>query len=270
MTSRVGALNGVRLLEAAPELGSRLTGDQLAQAQRHAILATVTLDPGHWKLERLRDNAAVHGEIRGFLVLSGVLTTEVTIAGRACIRLLTPRELVLTDGADADSVAASWGWAVLETAQIAILDDRLLVIAQHWPHLLSALLQRAGQQSQYALLQQAISQLPRVEDRLLALLWSIADRRGIVRSDGVWIDLPLTHETIAQMIGARRPTVTLGLRGLIDQGLLRADKDGWLVDPASLEIISPSVPTAESAGLSAPEQRQTRGLGHFRDHSAEP
>jgi CRP/FNR family cyclic AMP-dependent transcriptional regulator len=51
-------------------------------------------------------------------------------------------------------------------------------------------------------------------DRLLALMWSLADRRGIVREDGVYVPLSLTHETLAQMIGARRPTVTLGLKAL--------------------------------------------------------
>jgi CRP/FNR family transcriptional regulator, cyclic AMP receptor protein len=238
-----GAVHGVRLLSADPELGSRLPADQLAQAQRHAILAAITLPPGRWELGQLRDHGAVRGEIRGFIVLSGALTTEVTIINRTCIRLLAPHELVLIDEASG-SIPADWGWSVLRAARIAVLDERLLIIARHWPRLLDAILERAGQQSQHALLQQAISQLPRVEDRLLALLWSIADRWGVVRPDGVWIDLPLTHETIARMIGARRPTVSLGLRALADQDLLHTEKDGWLINHDSLNNISPH-PQAE-------------------------
>lgn len=234
---RDGAVRGVSLLTADPELGRGLTEDQLEDARRHAVLAAVTLGPGRWELDQLRDHATIQGEVQGFLVLSGVLMTEVTIASRTCMRLLAPQEFVLIDTTDG-SLPANWGWSVLRTAQIAVLDDRLVVIARRWPQLMIALLQRAGRQSQYALLQQAISQLPRAEDRLLALLWSIADRWGIVRSDGVRVDLPLTHETLAQMIGARRPTVTLGLRALVNRGLLSTDKDGWLIDQASLEVVS--------------------------------
>jgi CRP/FNR family cyclic AMP-dependent transcriptional regulator len=90
-------------------------------------------------------------------------------------------------------------------------------------------------------MQQAIGQLPRVEDRLLALMWSIADRRGVVRRDGIWVHLPVTHATLAQMIGARRPTVSLGLRTLSERGFLTAENGGWLLSRASLaEFASPS------------------------------
>ena len=229
-------VRGVSLLTADPDLGRRLPEDQFEQAQRGAVLAAVTLSPGRWEPDQLGDSAAVRGEIRGFFVLSGVVMTEVSIASRTCMRLLAPQEIVLI-GATDGSLPASWGWSVLKAAQIAVLDDRLLIIARRWPQLVIALLERAGRQSQSALLQQAISQLPRAEDRLLALLWSIADRWGTVRADGVWVGLPLTHEALAQMIGARRPTVTLGLRALVNQGLLTADKDGWLIDHASLEVI---------------------------------
>jgi CRP-like cAMP-binding protein len=81
---------------------------------------------------------------------------------------------------------------------------------------------------------EGVSQLPRVEDRLLALMWSLADRRGIVRRDGIWVHLAITHDALAQMIGARRPTVSLGLKSLNAQGLLRPEADGWLIARASL------------------------------------
>ncbi len=100
------------------------------------------------------------------------------------------------------------------------------------------------------MLQKAISQLPRVEDRLLALMWSFADRRGIVRPDGIWVHLAITHDALAQMIGARRPTVSLGLKSLSAQGLLRPEADGWLIARASLaEFGSPD-------GASGTDQRQ--------------
>ena len=56
----------------------------------------------------------------------------------------------------------------------------------------------------------------------------------MVRADGVWVHLPVTHATLAQMIGARRPTVSLGLRALSESGHVVAQDGGWLISPASL------------------------------------
>jgi hypothetical protein len=84
---------------------------------------------------------------------------------------------------------------------------------------------------------QAISQRPRVEDRLVALFWHFADRWGRRRSADIAIDLPLTHEALGRLIGARRPTVSLGLRQLSDDGLLRREGDSWVLSIASVEAL---------------------------------
>lgn len=124
---------------------------------------------------------------------------------------------------------------MLEPTTIAVLDERLEVIARHWPSLMTAMVIRGADQTRHALLQQTISQLPRVEDRLLALMWSLADHRGIVRPDGVFVPLSLKHQTLAQMIGARRAPVTLGLKALGERGVLRATGNGWLLALDSTE-----------------------------------
>lgn len=245
-------VSGVRLLEVDPELGERLTGDELREARQHALLASIALGPGRWELDRLREDDAVRGEVHGLLMLSGVLMAEVSIAGQSCMRLVVPREIVLLDELDIAALPTGWGMVVPRYARLVVLDDRLLVIAQHWPRLLSAILKRAGQHTQHGLLQQAISQLPRVEHRLLALLWSIAEWQGVVRPDGVWVPMTLTHETLAQMVGARRPTVSLGLRALAEQGMLRAEKDGWLIAADSVQLLSPSSQEAAPGDVRCP------------------
>ena len=232
------ALSGVHgavaaRIEADPDLGSELSQEEFAEAQRHVVVPTVTIDPGVWDVQQLRTTAGVQGEVRGFLVLNGSVTIDLAIGGLVCTRLLTPGELVLLDGWESDSIPVRAGWTVLEPSRIAILDQRQFVTICRWPGLMATVLKRAAQQVRHALLQQAIGQLPRVEERLLALLWSIADRQGVVRSDGVWVHLPVTHATLAQMIGARRPTVSLGLRALSDQGLITAQRGGWLLAAGS-------------------------------------
>ncbi len=227
--------NGIAMLDVEPDLGRDLSGPALEEARRHAVLPAVTLEPGPWTKDDLRAADGVRGDVHGFLLVEGALTMNVSIADRSCARFVTPRELVLLDGLVSESVPATWGWSALERSRLAVLDERLLLIARRWPSLLAALLKRAAQQTSQTLLQQAISQLPRVEDRLLMLFWSIADRQGVVRGDGIWVRLPVTHDTIARMIGARRPTVSLGLSRLAEQNLLRAVDDGWLIDRTSMD-----------------------------------
>lgn len=226
---------GVRLLDVDPDFGAELTADEMEEAQRHVVFPTLRLEKGLWEIDRLRDAHGVRGEPRGFIVVAGTVSVDLAIAGQVCTRLITTRELVLLDGSPVDSIPVEPGWSVLDSAVLAVLDDRLAIIGSRWPDLMNGILKRAAQQVRHALLQQAISQLPRVEDRLLALLWSIADRQGVVRSDGVWVHLPVTHAALAQMIGARRPTVSLGLRALTERGLVRAENGGWLISPDSID-----------------------------------
>jgi CRP/FNR family transcriptional regulator, cyclic AMP receptor protein len=227
--------HGVRLLDVDPDFGTDLTGEQLADVRQHVVLPTIRLEKGLWETDQLREAHGVRGEPRGFLVVAGTVSVDLAIAGQVCTRLITARELVLLDGWQEDSIPVQSGWSVLDSAVLAVLDDRLAVIGARWPGLMNAILRRAAQQVRHALMQQAISQLPRVEDRLLALLWSVADRQGVVRGDGIWIHLPVTHATLAQMIGARRPTVSLGLRALSERGLVKAENGGWLISPDSIE-----------------------------------
>lgn len=53
------------------------------------------------------------------------------------------------------------------------------------------------------------------------LLWHLADRWGRVRSDGVIVALDLTHSVLAELVAARRPTVTRSLSELADKGWWR-------------------------------------------------
>lgn len=44
------------------------------------------------------------------------------------------------------------------------------------------------------------------------------------------LDVPLTHEAIGRLVVAKRPTITLALRRLADEGALRRTADGrWLL-----------------------------------------
>jgi len=244
------------LVDVDPDLGDGLSAAELVHARRLVLLPGLELESGDWETEVLERTLGVRGHIHGFLLVSGALTLDVSVASRVCARLITPGELVLLDGLHVDSVQSAWGWSALEVSRLAIFDERLLAIGHHWPALLGAILTRAAAQTRQAHYQQAISQLPRVEDRLLALFWSLADRLGTAGTDGVRVPLPLKHDAIARMIGARRPTVTLGLHSLATRHLLVREPEGWLLDRRSLQGLTQpeaQVPTAASRSAFSPD-----------------
>lgn len=239
---------GVRLLVVDPDLGKDLEAEALQEAREQAVFPDIELPEGPLELQALRGAEHVRGQLQGYYIIEGSLTVNLQMSGRTCTRLIGPRELVLLDGIETDSIPVKWNWGVLAPARLALLDERLLTIARRWPLLMSAILERAAHQTRNAFLQQAISQLPRVEERLLALFWSIADRQGVVRPDGVWLELPATHDTLAHMVGAQRPTVSLGLTRLAEGGLVKADGTGWLLARDSLDAFADPPTNPEDSG----------------------
>jgi CRP/FNR family cyclic AMP-dependent transcriptional regulator len=54
----------------------------------------------------------------------------------------------------------------------------------------------------------AIVQQARVRIRVHMLFWHLASRWGYVGPEGTILPLPLTHDVLAQLVAARRPTVS--------------------------------------------------------------
>ena len=63
-----------------------------------------------------------------------------------------------------------------------------------------------------------------------ALLWHLADRFGRVRPDGVALQIPLKHATMAKLLAATRPSVSSALVDLASRGEIeRLPGGGWLL-----------------------------------------
>jgi len=78
---------------------------------------------------------------------------------------------------------------------------------------------------------------PRVDMRLHMLFWHLADRWGRVRADGTIVPLRLSHSVLADLVAARRPTVSSALSDLAERELVRPLDEGWLLSgepPAEL------------------------------------
>jgi len=120
-------------------------------------------------------------------------------------------------------------WTALTPVRLALLDDEFFERTARWPEIAATLLQRAGRLGQRLALRGAIETLS-VDARLLASFWLWASQWATVAGQGVVLRIPLSHERIARLIHARRPTVTSAIGRLRGSGLIHQRPDGsWLL-----------------------------------------
>lgn len=223
----------ISVLDADPELGSELDAEAKELARRHAVAVVHALGPGPLEITL---NGATARPALGLLVLDGLITRDVELAGRSTTELLGVGDVIRPwdDDASLDPLPGSVRWQVLEPARVAVLDRRFAAVAGRWPSVLDTVVARATRRSRSLAVQRAIAQVPRVDARVLVLLWQLADRFGKVSPQGVRVPLQLTHETLGKLVGARRPSVTTALGVLAKKGLVERTDGGWLLhgDPA--------------------------------------
>jgi len=133
-------------------------------------------------------------------------------AGEVLVALVPTRATVLTEG----------------------LRDRLLAIPGAAPVLFDALATTVRQKHRTI---EALAR-PHHLDRLRAKLLQLAADHGVVGPDGVRLDLPLTHELLAEMVGSARETVTRSLDELQSEGFItrRGRSYRLTVDPDHLPM----------------------------------
>jgi CRP/FNR family cyclic AMP-dependent transcriptional regulator len=216
-----GAWSSVRLLDVEPDLAAGLSDADRARASRFAVRA-IGVETGPWS-----PPDPLHGAM-GVVVLCGQLIRTGQTFARPDIHLLGPGDV-----AECRSLSNSDGqWRALQSAQLAVLDDRFVLAARRWPALMTGLAHRLFEAQQEQHTRAAICAMPRVDERILALLCHLAGRWGHVTTDGVTLTLPVTHEVLGALIGSRRPTVSLALKALDHEQLLTRHDDGTWVLPA--------------------------------------
>ena len=246
----------IPLLEADAELGEGLVDGELEAATRTIAVHAHTLEPGPW------DPSEERWPVRpalGLLILEGVMTRDIVFAGRTTTELLGAGDVLRPweDDVQFDPLPFGVAWHIHEPTRVALLDSRVALATARWPVLAGALSGRHVRRARGLAFQLAIAQLPRVDDRLLVLLWALAERWGRVSPAGVRLPLALPHRTLATLVGARRPSVTTALSGLARDGLVERTEEGWLLhgDPADVfpgrlhTPIPPRAPAAEALGL---------------------
>jgi hypothetical protein len=165
----------------------------------------------------------------GAFVLNGLLAVNLRVGEQAGMRLLGPGDVISAGAFPASMLLADWSCRAAAPTRLAMLGKDVLVGAHRWPRLIAGLHARTGEQIERVAVQLAICQLPRVEDRLLALFWLLAEQWGRVTPHGTVLPLALTHETLGALVGARRPTITLALGELANRGAVVRQGRAWLL-----------------------------------------
>ncbi len=218
----------MKILDEDPELGELLDGRRLKLARESVRARSMSFPDGPW------DPPAWPDTVRsglGLLLLDGLLVRRVQISGRYAAELLGPGDVLRpwqVDDAVA-SVSRSSGWRCLSDCTAAVLD---LEFARHiapYPEVQGQLMARTLRRSRHLAITIAILNQPRIDRRLLMLLWHLADRWGVMRGGEVLLPTQLPHALLAELLAARRPTVTTALGALQHDGRITHAPHGWVL-----------------------------------------
>jgi hypothetical protein len=221
------------ILQLDPDLCAGLCDEAAAAAARAIVRAPIAdIRRGPWRPRRRKAEAGT----LGLLVLSGMLCRTVAAGQDSTTELLGAGDL-LRPWDDDDSVALNGrvSWQIVDDAHLAVLDRKFTESIAPWPEIYDALIARALRRSRVQAHLNATSNVKRVDIRLLALLWYMAERWGRMTARGAVVIARLTHTQLASLVGARRPSVTTSLKRLEARGLIIREGDGVLVlDPVAV------------------------------------
>jgi hypothetical protein len=219
----------ISIVDADPDLADLLDPREQERARREALTRVQRLSPGRWDAADAHEPAEHH---RGFLVVEGLLCRTVNVLGRHCVELVGHGDVMRPWSWDevGSHVRAEVGWSVLEPTQLAVLDHQFVLRIVPWPQLGLELFNRGTRRAHHLAVALAITHHQRVEDRLLLTLWHLAERWGRVTRDGIVVPLPLSHQRLADLVGAQRQSVTTAMGVLQRSGAVSRRDDGdWVL-----------------------------------------
>jgi len=232
----------VRVVDVDPMLVRDVPATLAARLRRQLVVDTVDIP-----IRGLVPVTVLGSGVLGYLILDGLLLRAVAVAGRRTVELLGPGDVVRPwqdEGTFAALPAAS-AWTALEPTRLAVLDADFAAAAYRFPAIADELLRRLVERCHALSVRLAIASIPSLPERLLAALWHLADRWGVVEPDGVRVPLRLSHQVLAELVCAQRPSVSVALKQLADGGkAMRAPGGGW--------VLLGAMPTLESGLSPAP------------------
>ncbi len=218
----------VSVLGEDPDLARTLTPAARELARSAALAPLLKLEPGvrDFRMEEPPPRAHL-----GYLVLEGLIALHIRFGSIWSTEFLGPSDLLRPWALSTGVEVADVQWEVLTRTRLAVLDRDFATRIRAWPELAAALLDRYTERLASQLFQSALRKTRRVEDRIWVALWHFASRWGRVCPEGHLVELPrVTGEALANVVGARRQSVSTALNALVDRGAIERRPDGcWLI-----------------------------------------
>ena len=220
----------IHLLDADPGLGDGLSPARRLEARRRLVAEVATVAAGPCELGGLGANAAAT-----LLVLDGLLLEEVAVLDSVSAELLSAGDPIPVGHRRPEHLLASEArYVALEPVRFGVLDAAALDAVAEFPEVQRALTERMAERLRRVAAGKAISQINGIDRRLIAVFWQLAERWGRVTAEGVAVEVPLAHRVLAQLVGARRPSVTTAIGRIVAEGKLVRRPDGsWLLPGAA-------------------------------------
>ena len=185
------------------------------------MLATVRVreaEPGPCDLDSWFSEVG-HGP--GLLILDGLVAISTSVGDRAACELLGTGDLLQHFEPRAEELVSQHeSCQVLIPVRLALLDEAFAARCALCPQVGMALLRRSARRSAEAETLRAIASHPRLEVRLVLLLWHLGSRWGRVSPSGIRLTLPLTHRLLGQLVAAERPSVSHAMHRLAQTDLV--------------------------------------------------
>jgi CRP/FNR family transcriptional regulator, cyclic AMP receptor protein len=223
-----GTATRCHVLREDQDLAAAIPAERRARAIEECVARELVLSQGGWD----GPGMAISSRATGLVVLEGMLIRRAGIEQRFGAELLGEGDVLRPWQGEPEAsttLPVTISWSALEPCRMAVLDDEFLPHLSRYPELAGCLLSRVIQRARNLCVQLAIVHQARVDTRLHLLFWHLAARWGRVRSDATILPLRLTHSVLADLVAARRPTVTSALSDLARRGLLRYADDVWVL-----------------------------------------
>jgi CRP/FNR family transcriptional regulator, cyclic AMP receptor protein len=194
----------------------------------------------------------------GLLILEGLVAFETSTGDRVATELIGAGDLLQAPSLPTDELLErTCHWRALQPTRFALLDANFIDRVRPFPQISRSLLRRACRRSADLDVLRAITSQPRLEVRLVLLLWHLAARWGRVEPASVRLCLPLTHRLLGQLVAAERPSISHALKRLAQAGLVSGQADNLRLH-GSLEYQLESLLARQSVLVRQPTSGHSR------------
>jgi CRP/FNR family transcriptional regulator, cyclic AMP receptor protein len=219
----------IHLLDEDPDLAAGISANRMPLARQRAVAYVVGEDPG--PADFLGAYGAAAGWL-GLLLLDGLVLQHAAVLDRTSTQVLAPGDVFCPWEFDQECALqpSAITFEVIAPSRLALLDDEFAARVRPWPQIASALIGRAARRAHGFTVAHGLATYPRVDVRVVALLWHLAERCGVALADEtVVLPLALTPWTIARIVGCEPGLVRSALGTMRREGLVSPTAGGWLL-----------------------------------------